>query len=216
MVKQHKSSKSSDLIDLEVVRVQLKPAWTQNEVKRRLWWTLIGLAEKNIDHPVSIAIHRAARSRLVGSLGYNISGTAWDLEASSNRVDRSEVSRIVEPGGRTRTERYGVLLGSLSFLSSQGVTVHADMDDDLIMVSDDQNSNDPSEPTTRTLTAIDGVYAGAIFLSKNLSLSTVSGPGGKATTAFNSQDNWIIGPSKNAMRGSIPQRRFDNEVDKSS
>lgn len=153
--------KSYNYKGLEVVKVQLKPAWGQSEMKRRLWWRVVGLAERGTDHPVSVAIHRAARSKLVGSQGYNIPGTTWSGEDLANGHGKNGVSKTVVPGDSTR---YGVLIGTLSFLSSQGVNVHDEMDDDLIIVDDDQNSTELLDVTTRILTAVDGVYAGAISL----------------------------------------------------
>ncbi|MCJ1263937.1 hypothetical protein MMC22_003808 [Lobaria immixta] len=167
--KRDKLSNTSCFKDMEVVKVQLKPAWGKSEKKRRLWWRLVGLAARGIDHPVSVAIHGAARFKLVGSQGFNIGGITSDPEVSTNGAERYGVSRLIEPGGLkpwdlVRSEKYGVLVGTLSFLSSHGVNVHDDMDDDLIPVGDDRDFIEPSQVTARILIAIDGVYAGAISL----------------------------------------------------
>lgn len=92
-----------------------------------------------MDHPVGVAIYRTVRHELVGSQGYNIPGATWGSKSSPNGVESDGVARIVSPGGREHTERYDVLVGTLSFLSSHGVTVHGDMDDDLIRLDDKQN-----------------------------------------------------------------------------
>lgn len=163
-LKRDNPSKPSDPKDIEVVMVQLKPAWGQNELKRRLWWRLVGLAENNINNSVSIAIERAARYRLLGSEDNHILGTSWDPEAENSGAEIHGVSRTVEPLGRIRHKQYGVVIGTPPFLSSHGVTLQDDMDEDLITV-DDRNRIAPWELTTRMLTAIDGVYAGAISLN---------------------------------------------------
>lgn len=167
-------SKSTDFEDMEVVKVQLKPAWNQNEKKRRLWWLLVGLAERNINDPVGVAIYYAAQSKLVGTPDHNIPGDTWGPEASVNGVDINGVgingvSRTIVLGGHLRTEKYGVVVGTPSFLSFEGVTVHSWMDEDLITVDDGQSLIEPSQVITRILTAIDGVYAGAISLCQSIS-----------------------------------------------
>ena len=150
---------------MKVVKVQLKPEWDQSETKRRLWWVLVGLAETKNHHPVGVSIHRAALSRLGGSEGASIPGVAWGPRASTSGVERNGVSKIVEPSGPVPPERYGVLVGTRSFLSSNGVNVHGDLYGDLITVVDDEDGTDPLKATMRTHTAIDGVYAGVLSLT---------------------------------------------------
>lgn len=131
---------------------------------------MVGLAERDIDDPVGVAIYGAAQSKLFGIQDHSLSGASWGPEASANRVDINGVgingvSRTIVPGGRLRTEKYGVS----SFLSFEGVTVHSYMDEDLITVDDGQSLIEPSQVITRILTAVDGDYAGAISLCQSTS-----------------------------------------------
>ena len=149
----------------EVVKVQLKPEWDQSETKRRLWWVLVGLAEKKNNHPVGVCIHRTALSRLGGSEDANIPGIAWGLDASTSGVEENGVLKIVEPWGPVSPERYRVLVGPRSFLLSNGVNVNGGLYGDLITVVDHEEHSAPVKTIMLIHTAIDGVYAGVLSLS---------------------------------------------------
>ena len=168
-LKQDHLPNSSESNVMEVVKVQLKPEWDQSKTKRQLWWILVGLAETENDHPVGVSIYRAALSRLGGFENDFIPGIAWGPDASTSGVERNGVLKIVEPWGPVPPERYRVLVGSRSLLSSNGVNVngdlYGDLYGDLITVVDHEEHTDLLRATMRIHTAIDGVYAGVLSLT---------------------------------------------------
>ncbi|KAH0541730.1 hypothetical protein FGG08_003822 [Glutinoglossum americanum] len=138
--------------------------WDSNEWRRKLWWTLVGLAEMGSEHPVGRAILAGAKEQLgFGSEG-TIDGSVGEFEAIVGRG----VSAFVEPTTTGERQRYRVIVGNVRYLNENGITVPSEE----IKQTESGLSSDPSKPATHGTTyvfiAIDTTYAGYVGLSDEL------------------------------------------------
>ena len=153
---------------MSVAEVKLEQIWDANDWRRKLWWSLIGLAEMGSEHPIGKAILDAAKAQLnIGSDGM-VSGSVGDFEPAVGKG----VSANVEPATSAAPKRYKVHVGNLSYLSSQGIMLPAD-----IAVSSPTTpsavtgSKAPASGTTQIYAAIDNTYAGVLSLSDTIKAS---------------------------------------------
>ncbi|MCJ1312706.1 hypothetical protein MMC25_006382 [Agyrium rufum] len=138
---------------MTVSNAHIEPAWSTNEWRRRLWWTIVGLSEMSSEHPIGKAILSAAKDAL--SLGPDnmIDGSIGDFQAEVGKG----VSCSVEPTSSTERTRYTVLVGNATFLSSRNVVLTPS----ILSPSSDAKAS----PATIIHIAIDGSYAGTLSLS---------------------------------------------------
>ena len=161
---------------MTVAESKLEQLWEANEWRRRLWWTLISLAEMSSEHPIGKAIVNAAKEELKIGSEDMVDGSIGDFEA----IVGKGVSASVEPATSAERKRYKVQVGNASYLVSQGVVLPADIHARSPSSPTIKGSKTPSSGTTRIYTAIDGVYTGVIALSDTIK------PSAKATiTALN-------------------------------
>ncbi|KAG6035813.1 hypothetical protein E4U41_005911, partial [Claviceps citrina] len=157
---------------MSVARRTLVPLWGDSDSRRRLWWTIVGLAEMGSEHPIGKAILRAAKEELgVGPEG-TISGSVGDFNISVGRG----VSAVVEPATSTERVRYRVryrvLAGNAKFLRENGVHVP----EEAIEASEELNSmpnkkgpsSTSSAGTTNIFVAVDGKYTGHVCLADTI------------------------------------------------
>jgi Cu+-exporting ATPase len=150
---------------MSVAEVKLEQIWDANDWRRKLWWSLIGLAEMGSEHPIGKAILDAAKAELnIGSDGM-VSGSVGDFEPAVGKG----VSANVKPATSAAPKRYKVHIGNLSYLTSQGIIVPAD-----IAVSSPTTpsavtrSKAPASGTTQIYAAIDNTYTGVLSLSDTI------------------------------------------------
>ncbi|MCJ1436854.1 hypothetical protein MMC27_006236 [Xylographa pallens] len=142
---------------------RLEDIWGNSEWRRRLWWTLIGLAEMGSEHPIGKAIVNAAKRELdIGSEGM-IDGSIGDFQA----VVGQGISAVVEPTSSAQRERYHVHIGNASYLHSQGITLPANI------TPTRKNSSlalkaAPFAGATQIYTAINSTFSGSLSLSDTL------------------------------------------------
>ncbi|MCJ1253669.1 hypothetical protein MMC24_001481 [Lignoscripta atroalba] len=148
---------------MTISETKLEPLWEANEWRRRLWWTIIGLAEMGSEHPVGKAILNTAKTELgIGSEGM-IDGSVGDFEFTVGKG----VSASVEPATSAERKRYRVLVGNASYLSSRGITIPTDV----LSTSPTSTQNPSKAPlagTTQIYTAIDSTYTGTLSLSDTI------------------------------------------------
>ncbi|KAL9118372.1 MAG: hypothetical protein Q9187_005085, partial [Circinaria calcarea] len=151
---------------MSVSQTKIENLWEAQESRRRLWWTLVGLAEMSSEHPIGKAILSAAREELgLGSDGM-IDGSIGDFEAAVGKG----VSAYVEPATSAERKRYRVHVGNESYFKSQGIALPTDI------TTGSSNLTRLSKPTslisqagaTQIYTAIDFVYSGSLSLSDTL------------------------------------------------
>lgn len=150
---------------MSVSEIKIEQLWEANEWRRRLWWTLMGLAEMSSEHPTGKAILRAAKEELnIGSEGM-IDGSVGDFQPTVGKG----VSAYVEPVTSAERRRYRVLVGNAAYLISQNIALPAEV----LTLSPtflDQRKAAKAQAAgiTQIYTAIDGVYTGIISLSDTI------------------------------------------------
>ncbi|KAI1743202.1 heavy metal translocatin [Xylaria scruposa] len=152
---------------MSVAVSKLPSLWQENEWRRRLWWTIVGLAETGSEHPIGKAILGAARSELGLDYEGAIEGTIGDFRAAVGRG----VGAIVEPATSAERTRYNVLIGSVRFLRDCGVDVPETAVEDSEAINTKANSTNKSSlsaGTTNIFIAIDGAYAGHLCLADTI------------------------------------------------
>lgn len=152
---------------MSVSGAQITDGWESSAEQTRLWWTVIGLAEMNSEHPIARAILLGAKSHL----GLGPDGT---LEGSTGQFSTTVgkgVSASVEPSSSMGRKRYDVLIGNAAYLRAKGVEVPASSEEDY-NESKNASLDGPSSSKaaqhagiTTIHTAIDGSYSGTISLS---------------------------------------------------
>ncbi|KAL8826116.1 MAG: hypothetical protein Q9191_003998 [Dirinaria sp. TL-2023a] len=145
---------------MSVSETALEQTWNANEWRRRLWWSLVGLAEMGTEHPIGKAILGAAKAELgVGADGM-IDGSIGDFEATVGKG----ISASVQPASSVERKRYKVHIGNVPYLESQGIAVPTAA----------KTTSTPTKPmaprsgTTQVYTAVDGIYTGIISLSDTI------------------------------------------------
>ena len=150
---------------MSVSETKIEQLWEANEWRRRLWWTLMGLAEMSSEHPTGKAILHAAKAELnIGSEGI-IDGSVGDFQPTVGKG----VSAYVEPVTSAERRRYRVLVGNAAYLISQNIALPAEV----LTFSPtflDQRKVAKAQVAgiTQIYTAIDGVYTGIISLSDTI------------------------------------------------
>ncbi|KAK8058812.1 Cu2+-exporting ATPase [Apiospora phragmitis] len=151
---------------MSVATAKLTSLWQGNDWRRRLWWTIVGLAEMGSEHPVGKAVLAAARNEIGVDKESAIDGSVGDFEAAVGRG----ISATVEPSTSGQRIRYKVLVGNVRFLRENKVEVS----EDDIEASEEINSkankskSSTSAGTTNIFIAIDGKYAGHLCLADTI------------------------------------------------
>jgi P-type Cu+ transporter len=151
---------------MTVSQVDLESAWSSNDLRRRLWWTIVGLAEMSSEHPVAKAIFQASKEKTGLSSDEDLNGAIGKFEVLVGKG----VMAIVEPASTFERARYEVMIGNSSFLRSNGVTVPKSMDE---AENGAVGTGIPSKPSSRTgvtriHVAISSHYSGSLSLSDTL------------------------------------------------
>jgi P-type Cu+ transporter len=148
---------------MSVAQFNLVSTWENNEWRKRLWWSVVGLAEMGSEHPIGKAILAAAKEELGLGIEGTIDGSVGDFEASVGKG----ISALVEPATNAERARYRVLIGSVRFLQDNKLTVPQEAID----ASEETNvkaagpSKTKSAGTTNIFIAVDGSYTGHLCLS---------------------------------------------------
>ncbi|KAI8962572.1 putative copper-transporting P-type ATPase [Daldinia sp. FL1419] len=150
---------------MSVASIKMPSVWQDNEWRRRLWWSIVGLAEMGSEHPVGKAILAAARNDLGLDAEAAIDGSVGEFNAVVGRG----ISARVEPTTGAERTRYQVLVGSVRFLRENKV----DVPEDAVEASEEINSKAnkskaSSAGTTNVFIAIDGKYAGHLCLADTI------------------------------------------------
>ena len=157
---------------MSVSQTQLTKEWSQTSESRELWWTLLGLAEAESEHPIARAVVAGAKKHLGIDLNATIGGTTGDFKSTVGKGISASVEPVNSPG-----KRYRILVGNQSFLRDQSVMVAEASEDcgteidasasELSQVPGHSNRPNASESagTTTIHFAIDDLYAGSVGLS---------------------------------------------------
>jgi len=151
---------------MAVSEAKLVSTWEKNEWRRRLWWTVVGLAELSSEHPIGKAILTSSKKELQLGPEGTIEGSIGEFEA----IVGKGISALVEPASNADRVRYRVLLGSASFLRDNEI----DVPQDAIDASEKANTKAagsrraPKAGTTNIFIAVDGSYTGHLCLSDSI------------------------------------------------
>ncbi|KAM4058076.1 E1-E2 ATPase domain-containing protein [Hirsutella rhossiliensis] len=153
---------------MSVAKMTVVPLWKDNEWRRRLWWSIVGLAEMGSEHPVGKAILAAAKEELGVESEGAIAGSVGEFKATVGKG----VKVLVEPHSAAEIVRYRVLAGNVRHLQENGVEIP----DDAIEASEELNAatrKDLSKTstmagTTNIFVAIDGKYTGHLCLADTI------------------------------------------------
>ena len=149
---------------MSVAQAKLEPLWEVNEWRRRLWWTLVGLAEMGSEHPIGKAVMNGAREQLGIGGGGTIDGSVGEFEA----IVGQGVSAFVAAVTSVDSKRYKVQIGNLNYLVSQGIALPRDVETRFSHPTSTPKSSEMNSGTTQVYVAIDGAFTGVIALSDTI------------------------------------------------
>ena len=214
---------------MSVSGAELEKSWNATSEQRRLWWTIVGLAENNSEHPIAKAIFAGARERLGLAADATLEGASADFQSTVGKG----VSASVEPTSTSGRKRYQVHVGNASFLRSEGlhVPVSSEEECDKTETPGRQSPNETAVSSAKATesagittihVAIDGEYAGSIGLSDTLkpsaracidaitrlNIATSLVTGDQAATAHHVAS--LVGiPPENVFAGVLPSGKQD-------
>ncbi|KAE8448567.1 hypothetical protein EG329_009448 [Mollisiaceae sp. DMI_Dod_QoI] len=148
---------------MSVATSKLTATWENNEWRRKLWWTILGLAEMGSEHPIGKAILASAKEELGLGIEGTIDGSVGDFKA----IVGKGIDALVEPATSVDRARYRILIGSVRFLKDNNIVVPQEAID----ASEEANlkaagsSKAASAGTTNIFIAIDGSFAGHLCLA---------------------------------------------------
>lgn len=153
---------------MSVAKVSFAQMWDGSERQKRLWWSIVGLAEMGSEHPVGKAILAAAKGELgiLDSEGA-IDGSVGEFKAAVGQG----VNALVEPAIAGERNRYRVMAGNASFLEDNGVEIPHDAiegSEQLNSSATKSQSKTSTAGTTNIFVAIDGKYTGYLCLSDTI------------------------------------------------
>ena len=153
---------------MSVSNIHIAGKWNVDDKARRLWWTLVGLAEMSSEHPIARAIVNSAKEKLGLGPDGTLDGSIGDFEA----VIGKGVMVKVEAAISSDRQRHEMLAGNLKLLQEHDVEVPADADTESAGASANENDGSSSKSAsageTYIYVAIDGAYAGRIALSDSI------------------------------------------------
>lgn len=161
---------------MSVSEAKIEPVWSSTDMRRKLWWTIVGLGEVKSEHPVARAILSAAKQENSLADEDPLDGTTGDFAATVGKG----VSATVEPAFGAERKRYTALIGNTAFLESQNVQLPKAIDMTATDRNSIQNSTTPYSKSdslagiTCIHVAIDGQYSGTISLRDSLKPSAVA------------------------------------------
>jgi P-type Cu+ transporter len=199
---------------LKVAETSLESTWSSNEWRRRLWWTIVGLAESGSEHPIGKAICAAATEQLGRGDEDGFDGSVGAFEATVGRGIAVEV----EPHSSAERTRYQVLIGNAVFIRSKGIAVpdHADPDSNRsTSAATSSVKSDLPAGVTYIHVAISNHYAGTLAMSDTLKptaaaaitalhrlgINTSLVTGDTYSTALHIAN--LVGISKDSIRASV-------------
>ncbi|CCG83416.1 Putative uncharacterized protein [Taphrina deformans PYCC 5710] len=135
---------------MSVQASKISDSWLSRNSARR-WWSLIGAAEQNSEHPIGKAIVDKARSELSLSEGELFPSSTSTFEA----VSGSGITCLIE-SDEASASKFAVLVGTKAFLAENGIK--ADFEETF------QQANEQCGRSC-IFVAIEGQFAGVISLS---------------------------------------------------
>ncbi|KAI9830018.1 MAG: hypothetical protein M1826_005191 [Phylliscum demangeonii] len=158
---------------MAVAACTLDRVWDENEWRRRLWWSLVGLAEVGSEHPIGRAVLSGAKAHLDVSSDGAIDGSVSHFEAIVGRG----ISAVVAPATSAGRRSYRVLVGNPGYLQDRGVVLPPELDRAGATATTAAARRGAAASLTAATTvfvAIDDAYAGRLFLSDRVKPTAVA------------------------------------------
>jgi len=205
---------------MTVASSKLVPTWENSEWRKKLWWTVLGLAEMGSEHPIGKAILASAKEQLGLDIEGTIDGSVGDFEA----VVGKGISALVEPATSAERARYRVLIGSVRFLRDNNVEVPqaAVNSSEEANIKAAGSAKSPSAGTTNIFIAVDGAFSGHLCLSDTVkdsaraAIAALHRMGVKTAIVTGDQRSTAIAvarlvgiPSENVHAGVTPDQKQD-------
>ncbi|KAL1844341.1 hypothetical protein VTJ49DRAFT_20 [Mycothermus thermophilus] len=152
---------------MSVAKATLASPWQDTDWRRRLWWTIVGLAEMGSEHPIGKAVLGAAKAEVGLPPDATLEGSVGDFSAAVGKG----ISARVEPATSAERMRYTVLVGNVAFLQENGVTVPPSAIEASEKVNAAHSATTTAKPaagTTNIFIAINSTYAGHLCLSDTI------------------------------------------------
>ncbi|ROV89194.1 hypothetical protein VPNG_10216 [Cytospora leucostoma] len=152
---------------MTVASTNIVSIWQNNEWRRKLWWTIVGLAEMGSEHPVGRAVLGGAKTELGLDEEGTIEGSVGDFTAAVGRG----IAATVEPASSAERTRYNVLVGNVRYLRENSVEVPSEAVESSERINKNASAakaSASSAGTTNIFVAIDGKYAGHLCLSDTI------------------------------------------------
>ncbi|KAL2125210.1 hypothetical protein VTJ04DRAFT_1575 [Mycothermus thermophilus] len=157
---------------MSVAKATLASPWQDTDWRRRLWWTIVGLAEMGSEHPIGRAVLAAAKEETGLPPDATLDGSVGDFSAAVGKG----ITARVEPATSAERIRYTVLIGNVAFLRENGVTVPesaVEASERVNAAHSSTTSTSTPKPggaagTTNIFIAIDSTYAGHLCLSDTI------------------------------------------------
>ncbi len=151
---------------MNIAKADLEPTWSTNDWRRRLWWSIVGLAEMSSEHPIAKAIFDASKEQLGLNSDEDLNGAIGKFEVFVGKG----IIATVEPTSTAERARYEVMIGNTSFLQLNGITVPMAMVEATEIAAAAVSPSKSSLPTgaTRIHVAISAQYAGTLSLSDTM------------------------------------------------
>lgn len=148
---------------MNVTESMLEPTWSANDWRRRLWWSIVGLAEMNSEHPIGRAVLSSAKQELGVFAERTLEGNTGDFQAAIGKG----ITATVEPASSVERTRYTVHVGNSPYLQSKGIRVPESMDSSSTATTK-KSSSSTRAGITLIHVAIADLYAGTLALSDTL------------------------------------------------
>nr|POF17021.1 putative copper-transporting atpase hma5 [Quercus suber] len=153
---------------MSVSDTTLEMSWNTSPERKRIWWTIVGLAEGNSEHPIAKAILAGAKKRLGLAVDGTVEGNVGDFVATVG----NGIAATVEPNDDVGRTRYEVVIGNASFLQRRGIDVRSVVKDGHPVLGPNTTPSSSKFSQHAGITtihvAIDNQYAGTIALSDTL------------------------------------------------
>ncbi|KAL2180169.1 E1-E2 ATPase-domain-containing protein [Thermothelomyces heterothallicus CBS 202.75] len=149
---------------MTVAKADIASPWSDTDWRKRLWWTIVGLAEMGSEHPIGKAVLGAARAELGLGPDGTIEGSVGDFAAAVGKG----ITAYVEPATAADRTRYKVLIGNALFLRQNDVDVPRTAIEASEQTSESRSAKSNNTGTTNIFIAIQGAYAGHLCLSDTI------------------------------------------------
>lgn len=150
---------------MSIIEAKIESDWRDDEWRRRVWWTAVGLAEMGSEHPIGKAILAGARNELDVETDGVIEGSVGEFKVMVGKG----INALVEPASAVSRTRYRVLVGNVAFLQNNNVEVPQEaIKASQNVTSTSKPSKGPAAGITDIFIAIDGAYAGHLRLADSI------------------------------------------------